>query len=294
VYAFLIGTGRCGSSLVHELVARHPGVGFVSNLEDRVPWLPAGAGRWNNQLYRRVPPALTRKGRVRFAPSEAYAALAREVSPMVIAPVRDLVAADAMPWLARRFEAFFSARAGAQRKPVFLHKFTGWPRTGFIDEVLPEARFVNVIRDGRSFAASTLRVPWETGYLGPERWRWGPLPEAYAVEWAASGRSFALLAGLGWKVMMDAYDSARSLIPDDRWLDVRFEDLLADPTGRCKEILEFLGLEWCRPFETALAGHELSTAPTTAWRTELDRASIRLLDASLAGHLERWGYEGAR
>src|SRR5919108_323676 len=80
--------------------------------------------------------------------------------------------------------------------------------------------------------------------LGPARWRWGPLPDAYQAEWEASGRSFALLAGLGWKVMMDAYASASALVPDDRWLDVRFEDLLTDPVGRCKEIVEFLGLGW--------------------------------------------------
>ena len=43
-FAFVLGTGRCGSTLVHELVARHPDVGFLSNLEDRVP-LPAAAGR---------------------------------------------------------------------------------------------------------------------------------------------------------------------------------------------------------------------------------------------------------
>jgi hypothetical protein len=290
VFAFLIGTGRCGSTLLHELLARHPGVGFVSNLEDRLPWLPPAAGRWNNPLYRRLPSALTSNRRARFGPSEAYLALARQVSPMVTSPVRDLVAADAMPWLARRFEAFFSQRAAVQGRPVFLHKFTGWPRAGFVDAVFAEARFVNVVRDGRAFAASTLRVPWERGYLGPARWRWGPLPDAYHAEWEASGRSFALLAGLGWKVMMDAYASARALVPGDRWLDVRFEDVLGDPTGRCKEILEFLELEWGRSFEATLATRELSAEPTRAWRQELDRASIDLLEVSLAGHLDRWGY----
>jgi Sulfotransferase family len=283
VYAFLIGTGRCGSTLVHQLIARHPGVGFVSKVEDRLPWLPPAAGRLNNPLYRRAPSP-------RLAPSEAYRALARQVSPIVVSPVRDLVAADAMPWLARRFQAFFGQRAAVQGRPVFLHKFTGWPRTGFISAVLGEARFVNVVRDGRAFAASTLRMPWERAYLGPARWRWGPLPDPDQAEWEASGRSFALLAGLGWKVMMDAYADARTLVPEDRWLDVRYEDLLADPIGRCKETLEFLGLEWDRRFEAALPVRTLSDAPVRAWREDLDAASIALLDASLAGHLDRWGY----
>jgi nucleoside-diphosphate-sugar epimerase len=35
-YAFVLGTGRCGSTLIHELLARHEGVGFLSNLDDRL------------------------------------------------------------------------------------------------------------------------------------------------------------------------------------------------------------------------------------------------------------------
>src|SRR6266508_3574126 len=42
--SFVIGTGRCGSSLVTEVIARHPAVGFVSGLDDKLPGLdPAGA-----------------------------------------------------------------------------------------------------------------------------------------------------------------------------------------------------------------------------------------------------------
>jgi hypothetical protein len=47
---------------------------------------------------------------------------------------------------------------------------------------------------------------------------------------------FVLLAGLGWKLLMDAYAAARELVPTGHWIDVRFEDLLADPrscSGRC-------------------------------------------------------------
>ncbi|GIV00045.1 MAG: hypothetical protein KatS3mg014_1660 [Actinomycetota bacterium] len=61
VFGFILGTGRCGSTLIHDLVARHPDVGFLSNLDDRLGRALFG-GRWNSPLYRRVPPALTRKG----------------------------------------------------------------------------------------------------------------------------------------------------------------------------------------------------------------------------------------
>jgi hypothetical protein len=291
MFVFLIGTGRCGSSLVNELLAHHPGVGFLSNVQDRLPRLPAAAGRWNQPLYARLPPALARKGGLRFGPTEGYQALAHAVSPMLVAPTRDLVAADAQPWLAARFRAFFQTRADAQGRPVFLHKFTGWPRSGFIDAVLPGARFIHVVRDGRAVTASELRAPWWIGHRGPEQWDWGPLPPAYAAEWEASGRSFVLLSGLEWKILMDAHASARSLVSEDRWLDVRFEDVLADPRGRLKEMLDFMSLEWTPGLEAAVARTAFEPDRGHDYRRQLDPASVALLDASLGGHLRRWGYE---
>jgi hypothetical protein len=289
MFAFVIGTGRCGSTLVHELLARHPDVGFVSNLEDRVLGLPAGAGRFNNSLYRRMPARLLPKS-FRYGPSEAYRVLSREVSPMLAASSRDLVASDATPWVARRFRAFFMQRSRAQGKPVFLHKFTGWPRTGFIREVFSDARFIHVVRDGRSFVASALRTPWFRGYLGPENWQWGPMPAAYTAEWEASGRSFVLLAGLSWKIMLDAYDAARALVPAEQWLDVRFEDVVADPRARFGEMLEFMGLGGIDAIAPALAATAFSTERQEVFQRELGTANVAMLEASLAHHLNRWGY----
>ena len=47
---FVVGTGRCGSSLVHEMIAPHHDVGFVSNIDDNLPFLDL-KGRYNNLLF---------------------------------------------------------------------------------------------------------------------------------------------------------------------------------------------------------------------------------------------------
>src|SRR4029450_1717544 len=82
----VIGTGRCGSTLVHEVLARHPEVGFVSNLDDKFSTLDLD-GRWNNVLLRRPAPRdprfgpfrdrprLVERGRLRVAPSEGWQGL---------------------------------------------------------------------------------------------------------------------------------------------------------------------------------------------------------------------------
>jgi hypothetical protein len=291
-FVFVLGTGRCGSTLVHELLARHPDVGFVSNLDDRLSFLGL-KGRWNPAMYRRVPPALTRKGRVRFGPSEGYSILASRVSPLIATSFRDLTADDATPWLAVRFRRFFEDRARAQGKRVFVHKFTGWPRARFVHEVLPEARFVNVVRDGRAVANSLLQMPWWRGYRGISEWGFGELPEGYAREWEASGRSFVLLAGLQWKVLMDAFEEAKEAIPAGRWLDVRYEDFVGDPGGYTEELLRFVGLSWTAAFRRTFRRHRFDTARTDAYRRELSPADVDALTASLGAHLGRYGYRTA-
>ncbi|GAA3643524.1 hypothetical protein GCM10022224_002420 [Nonomuraea antimicrobica] len=286
--SFVIGTGRCGSTLVHEVMARHPALGFVSNLDDRSPRCPSSVRRRSGAIYRRVPPALTRKGRVRFAPSEGYLALSREVSPLLADPFRDLTADDLTPWLADRLRRFFLGRWEAAGTPQFSHKFTGWPRVGLLRAVFPEARFVHVVRDGRAVANSWLQMPWWRGHLGPSGWHFGPLPEPYAQEWERSGRSHVLLAGLAWKLLMDAYEAAAP--PQDRWLEVRYEDVVADPRKHVELILDFLGLPWTPAFERGFARHRFSSGRADSYRTDLTPAQQALLTHSLERHLRRHGY----
>jgi len=291
-FAFILGSGRCGSTLIHDVLARHPEVGFVSNVDDRIR-RPAFGGRWNSAIYRRVPPTLTSKGRLRFAPSEGYRILADQVSPAVVAPFRDLVAADATPWLAERLGTFFEEQARAQASPVFLHKFTGWPRAGFVDAALPEPRFVHIVRDGRAVANSLVQMPWWDGYRGPSGWSWGPLPSRYEVEWEASDRSFPVLAGLEWKILIDAFDRARQAIPASRWLEIRYEDVIADPRVRIEEILTFLGIAWDDAFERSFSRYAFGRDRADAYRRELDPRDVRAIETVLGEHLVRLGYMGA-
>ncbi len=288
-YAFILGTGRCGSSLLQEVLARHPDVGFVSNVEDRVR-ATRPLARWNNRLYRFVSPERTRKGRLRFAPSEGYNALNAEVSPLLSRPFRDLVAADATPWLARRLRRFFERRAEQQGQAVFLHKFTGWPRSGLLDAVLPAPRYIHVVRDGRAVVNSYLQMSWWTGFGGPERWQWGPLSDADRAEWEASGRSFAVLAAINWRLLMAAHERARALVDPARWHQLRYEDLLQDPVGRLREVLDHLGLRWLPAFERAVERHRIHGGRRQAYSADLSPADLALVEKALAPVLEANGY----
>jgi hypothetical protein len=298
---FIIGTGRCGSTMVQEALARHRDVGFISNFDSRWPGLNL-KGRWNNSLYRLTPRRYIQRDRRRllrggdpeenhFGPSEAYRIINDKVSPIVGAPYRDLTADDVTPWLEHRFRAFFQERMDVQKKPVFMHKFTGWPRASFIHRIFPEAQFLHVIRDGRAVASSLLERKWWRGYKGPPEWGFGPLTSEFAEQWESSGRSFVVLAGLEWRLLMDAAGAAKKSIPSNLWMDIRYEDFVSDPRERLKAILEFIGLEWTDQFDAKFKKFAFTGDRTRRHLDKLTAEQARALESVLQGHLRYLGYE---
>jgi hypothetical protein len=300
--SFVLGSGRCGSTLVTELVARHPDVGFISNVDDKLSRANL-KGRWNHALFAQSPERdpslrpfrdrrrLIEPGRLRVAPSEGWLVLDRQVSGIFPQPCRDLTAQDAMPWLQRRLAAFFDSRIEAQGRPVFVHHLTGWPRTGLLRSVYPQARFVNVVRDGRAVCSSWLQMGWWDGYRGPDRWYLGPLSPPDQQAWEESGRSFVVLAGLGYRMLMDAFATARALVPAEQWLDLRLEDLMEDPRRRTAEVLDFLGLDWTPEFERGFRRHTFQASRGVAWKRDLSDDQVAALEATIAGPMARYGYQ---
>lgn len=287
---FVVGTGRCGSTLVHELLARHPAFGFVSNLEDRLP-LPLWAGRWNGALYRGPMGRYTRKGRVRFAPSEAYRLISRELGALYAESRRDLLASDVTPWLRAGFQRFFERRAALQGVDAFVHKYTGWPRLGFFAEIFPDARFIHILRDGRAVANSWLQMPWWRGYRGPAQWQWGELSPAQQAQWAGAGHAFPALAGLGWVRLMDAFEAAEAALPAGRCLALRYEAVLAQPRASFQRMLEFCGLPWTAAFEQQFARQRFEHARLDAFRRDLAPAQLEALESCVQPRLSQLGYD---
>lgn len=284
---FVLGTGRCGSTLVHEVLARHEGTGFVTNLDDLNL---RRSSAWQNTVWRRLPAGVTRKGGARFAPTEGYRVLAREVSPILVDPVRDLTASDATPWIRKRMVRFVEARAERLPAPVFLHKFTGWPRTGFLRACFPDAIFIEVVRDGRAVANSWLQMDWWLGHRGPDQWHFGPLPPDLQWLWEESNRSFPVLAALGWRLLMASYDEARAQVPEDSWLRVRYEDVLGDPELAFGSMLGRMELDWTPEFGSSFARYEFSSGRADAFRRDLSVAELVAMEAVLEKPLELAGY----
>jgi hypothetical protein len=86
----------------------------------------------------------------------------------------------------------------------------------------------------------------------------------------------------------------QAVFPDARFVhvlrDVPYEDILAEPRKQFATILEFLGLEWTPRFEAGFARHHFATGRSAAFRRDLDRANLAMLEHSLAGRLLAYDY----
>jgi hypothetical protein len=150
---------------------------------------------------------------------------------------------------------------------------------------------VHVVRDGRAVSNSWLQMGWWDGYRGPDNWYLGPLSPRDRVEWEDSGRSFVALAGLGWRLLMDAFDDARALVPPNQGLDIRLEDFMEDPRSTLGRLMDFLGLDWSPQFEAGFRRHTFQASRGLAWKRDLGDDQAALLEGVIARPLTTYGYQ---
>jgi hypothetical protein len=141
-----------------------------------------------------------------------------------------------------------------------------------IADVYPDARVINIIRDGRDVARSLISMPW-----GP-----GSMVEA-AEEWRTAvddGRAGSELLG-------------------ERYRQVKYEELLEDPQTETRAIFDWLDLDLSDEAGERIrteAGSTFNVDPGSPgvrkekWRDELTNAELRTFEQVAGDQLERLGY----
>ncbi|MGI9077189.1 MAG: sulfotransferase family protein [Gemmatimonadaceae bacterium] len=282
---FVVGVGRSGSTVFHHLMTKHPRVAWLSELCERYPSTP-----WPNQALMRaidlplVGPVLVRH----VDPGECYRFWEHHVRGFS-APCRDLVAGDVMNSSATRIRKALSGMTTPAR-PRLLIKITGWPRLSFLDQIFPDALFINVMRDGRAVASSLLNVHFWQGWGGPSRWRWGDLTSEQLEEWERHDRSFVALAGIQWKILMDAMERAKEKIAPARLLELKYEELCKAPVPMFRRVAEFCELDWSESLSQAALSEGLRNE-NEKWRSDFTPAQQEILTSVLREYLLRYGYE---
>lgn len=284
----IVGTGRCGSTVFHRLLAKHPNVMWLSGFCDRYPTRP----EWNRRAVTAVSNPLLRpllRGRVQ--PGECYHFWDRYAYGFS-EPCRDLLRSDVTTRVRKQVLAAMGTMLTPARHRLLL-KITGWPRLGYLDEIFEDARFVHLIRDGRAVASSLLHVDFWRGWYGPQGWRAGLLSPEDQATWEGYNRSFVALAGLEWRIQMRAMEAARTAVDEARFLEIKYETFCEQPMETCRRVLGFAELPRSPAFEREIAATPIRNA-SHRWREGLTAAQQQLLDELLQEDLLQYGYEASR
>lgn len=280
----IVGSGRCGSTVFHQLLARHPQVMWQSGFCDRYPTKPA----WNRRAVTAMDnPLLRRISGGRIQPGECYRFWDKHAYGFS-EPCRDLVRSDVTVRVRKQVRQALEPMLTPKRSRLLV-KITGWPRIGFLNEIFEDAKFIHIIRDGRAVANSLLHVSFWRGWMGPQSWRAGLLSSEDQAAWEAYDRSFTALAGLEWRIQMRAIEAARQALDPKHFFEVKYEALCDEPMETYRSVLDFAELPGSAEFEQHIkAAHLRSTS--SRWREDLTVGQQAILDDLLREDLQRYGY----
>jgi Sulfotransferase family len=204
---FIVGCSRSGTTWLQRLLASHPKVrtGQESFLFQR--YVAPQLRNWRRELERENDPkTATGRGGTGLScyfQEEEFLAILKNYMFQLMSPMIQ----------------------GLQPGELFLEKT---PLHALflseIRELLPESRFIHIVRDPRDVVASLLAAS-----------------RSWGVGWAP--RRSTTAAKMWLNVVRAATEAAKDISPRE-FLEIRYEKLLASPERTLRDVAEFLGLQW--------------------------------------------------
>ncbi|MGD9784586.1 MAG: sulfotransferase [Hyphomicrobiaceae bacterium] len=192
-------------------------------------------------------------------------------------------------------------------------------RPGFVDAVMPDARFIHLVRDGRAVTESSMRMwqaPRETGHI-LRKLRYFPLTnyryafwyagdllrsklsrEAKPPMWGprydgmekdiADALPLGVICARQWRICVERSLAQLAELSPERVHQIRYEDL-ASNAERMAELAAFVGIPdpsvVVKRFRTSLERDNVAK-----WRDKMSAADAVLVEHELGGVLGKLGY----
>lgn len=278
----IIGAGRSGTNMLRDVLTQLPGFGTWPCDEINYIW---------------------RHGNTRF-PTDEFDP--QQATPAVKAYIR------------RTFTRF----ANDNKLTYVVEKTCANSlRVGFVDAIIPNAKYIFIVRDGRDVVSSALKrwsAPLEldyvfkkaryippsdlpyygTRYLGNRVYRllsrekrlafWGP--RFQGMQELLQERSLPEVCAYQWKRCVERAEMDFRNIPPERVYKLRYEDLVRDPGAEFQNILRFLETKMEKQ-QAGQLGKAISTASVGKWQTDLAAATLTAITPIMQPLLSKYGYD---
>ncbi len=214
---FIIGCGRSGTTILGQVLGRRSEVAYLN--EPRRIWaIEPGTDIWSKQARRRG-------GRL------------------------TLDATDVSSRTRNGIRSAFAREVKAQGGTRLLEKLPiNSFRVEFVRAIFPDAKFLHLLRDGIDVAQSIARLTQTRSWFGHDNYKW-ELLQAHA----RAGGEDALLAWctddfhrglLEWRLSVQAAQGSLRALPADSWMELRYEEIIAQPDAMWAQLEKFMGLKF--------------------------------------------------
>ena len=273
---FVVGAQRSGTTMLRYMLCGHPRLyippesNFIPRFFSQQPTVPLSP----EEAIRSLDQILSYRMFFRDWRGEA-------LQPVTfIETLPDLKPATLLDALYTQYANQFGAQRWGDKSPIY----TG--HLDMISQMFPSFQVIHIVRDGRDVALSMLK-----SYRGP---RFFYVDLAYATH--------------SWKRRVREARSSGNRLGTDRYHEVRYEHLVANPEKVLLGICEYLGeshvLTMAEPHRMAGQSHHSkgihaatlkppSTQSSGRWRKEMSKRDQRLVQAIAGDLLEELGYETA-
>ncbi len=291
---FIIGHWRSGTTLLHELMVRDERLSSPSTFQCFAPshflttewffrkfanWLLPGKRPMDNMAAGWDRPQEDEFAMLTLGLPSPYRRIAFPNEEPVdgdYLTFEGVPEADVDHWLKtlRRFLLNVSVATG---RPLVIKSPTHTGRVAFLAKEFPEAKFIHITRDPRALYPSTCRL-------------WKGLDEVQGLQKPNHEQLHAYVIDCLSK-MYEAFEAQRDSVPQDRLIDIRYEDLIADPVGTLANIYQTLHLsdfDTVEPVIRQWAETEHKEYQTN--QHQLAPESDAIIRSRWSTYFERYGY----
>lgn len=198
--------------------------------------------------------------------------------------LRPLNQSDVSTYEAKCLRRVVETHRRYQHSTCFVNKNTrNARRIGYLQQAFPEAIFIHVLRDPRATVASLLNVPW-----------WPDLPiwshdGLTPTQWESRGGDVTVLAAQLWTREVERILVDKEGLGDDRYIEVRYEDLTQAAHDVIDGILESVRVPWTKAFDSHVDSYEVGNRNTKVDQ-RLAPAQISAIEREVGSLATRLGY----